>query len=500
LTNSLLRYFFVAFLLLGVSKTQLYGQTTLGVAWEIPSDIDSAHTQLQQFNELGISILEIDSPPEPPIWNQIDRLGFTVYGNLNINFPITHTFSQPDSNLVTRIEKTATRYLSQPSVAAIGLFNYGSIYDPAFRKSAAAFAEKIKRAKEIDIYHKSRAPFPTDSGLVSFSILKVPVTSKNYNSIPVSPTNTGSYFLYAPSKQMKPFLKPFKNFVATVNQSKTNTILVDSGWLLMIIEEHPQFTKILQSLSSQSAPVFPLPNENIPASDNAALPMILLLLVWGTVALHYNTSPLYRKSLFRYFTAHKFFIDDIFKRLIRSPIPAAIIILQNALLISISTYAVFSLLVTPTGQQAFYHHFPELSIAGNTSMSIFVWTFLLVLMFSLLSVIWLYFSHKRIKSFTQIATVFAWPLQLNLLFCTGAVTFFSASVSGSATLFTILSLLLFLLSYAFTAVDISRFVRSKPKYLFKTITPYTITIAGLLVWLFTNDQWMDALTLALNLT
>lgn len=500
MTNFRLRYFFVALLLLGVSQTDLYGQSTLGVAWDVPSDIDSVNTQLQQFHEFGISILEIDTPPTSEVWDQIDSLGFTIYGNLNINFPITHTFAQPDSNLITRIENNTKRYLSQSSVEAIGLFNYGSVYHPAFWKAVTSFSKKIKQAKEIDLYHKSRTALLTDSSVVSFSIVNVPVTSKNVDSLSVSATTTNNYFYYAPSAEMKPFLRPFKDFVKAVNPSENNTIFVNSEWLLRMIEKHPQFTEILQSLSSQSKLIFPLPDEDIPLPGKAAMPMILLLLIWGTVALHYNTSPLYRKSLFRYFTAHKFFIDDIFKRLIRSPMPAIIIIVQNALLLSLSTYVVFSMLLTPLGQQAFFHHFPHLSIVGNSPMSIFVWTFLLVSLLSLLSIVWLYISHKKIKSFTQIATVFAWPLQLNFFFCTGAITFFSASESGNATIFTTLGLLLLLLSYIFSALDMSRFVRSKAKYLFKTIIPYTIIIAGIVVWILTNDQWMDALTLALNLT
>ncbi|PAU93432.1 hypothetical protein CK503_11910 [Aliifodinibius salipaludis] len=501
MTNFRFYYFFAALLLLGVSQTEeLYGQSQLGVVWDIPSNTDSANVQLQQFHELGVSILEIDTPPTREVWNQIDRLGFNVYGNLDINFPVTHTFSNPDSSLITHIENNATSYLSQPSVKAIGLFNYGSVYDPAFWESVTSFAEKIKQTKGIDLYHKSRSALVTDSSVVSFSIINIPVTPKNVYSLSLSAANTNNYLYYTPSDELKPFLKPFKNFVSAVDQSKNNTIFVDSGWLLMMVKTHPQFTEILQTLSSQSELIFPLPNETIPTPDNTVLPMVLLLLIWGSLALHYNTSPLYRKSLFRYFTAHKFFIDDIFKRLIRSPMPAVIIILQNALLLSTATYVVFSIFLTPIGQEAFFHHFPELSIAGNSPLSIFIWTFLLVLLISLSSIIWLYFSHKKIKSFTQIATVYAWPLQLNFLFCTAAITFFSTSESKSAALFTAFALLLFLLSYNFSALDIIRFARSKIKHLFKTAIPYTIIIAGILIWFSTNEQWMDVLTLALNLT
>lgn len=498
--NACLRYFFVSLLLLGVSQTELYGQTRLGVIWDTPNNPDSANVQLQQFHQLGITTLEIDTPPAPQVWSQIDSLGFEVYGNLGINFPLTHTFAHPDSSLITYIEKNVTNYLSKPSVKAIGLFNYGSIYEPAFWQAVASYANNIKQAKEIDLYHKSRTTPPTDSTIVAFTIVNVPVTPENFNSLSFSPTDTSNYLYYAPSDELKPFLRPFKNFVSAVNQSKNNTIFIESGWLLMMIEKHPKFKNVLQSLSSESELVFPLPNETVPAPDHSALPMVLLLFIWGTVALHYNTSPLYRKSIFRYFTAHKFFVDDIFKRLIRSPVPAIIIILQNALLLSISTYAVFSALLTPLGQEAFFYHFPELSVVGSSPISIFIWTLLLALLFSLLCIVWLYFSHKQVKSITQIATIFAWPLQLNFLLCTGTITFFSASETGSATLFTALALLLFLLSYTFSGLDISRFARSKTKHLFKTIIPYVILIAGFTIWFFTNDQWIDILTLTLNLT
>lgn len=500
MTNFRLRYFLIALLLLGGSQTDLHGQSKLGVIWDIPDNTDSANIQLQQFHELGISVLEIDSSPKPRVWNQIDSLGFDVYGNLNINFPVPYTFAYPDSSLITRIENKTTAYISQPSVKAIGLFNYGSVHDPTFWEAAAPFAKKIKQVRQVDLYHKSNTASLRDSSVVSFTVVNVSVTPKNLESLSVSTTNTVSYFYYDPSKNLKPFLRPFNDFISAVNLSNNNTIFVDSGWLFTMIEEHPHFNEILKSLSAKSELVFPLPNENIPTTDNLTLPLILLLLLWGTVALHYNTSPLYRKSLFRYFTAHNFFIDDIFKRLIRSPVPAIIIILQNALLLSISVYGVFSILLTRLGQQAFFHHFPELLVAGKSPLSIFVGTFLLVLLLSLLAIIWLYLSHGKIKSFTQIATVFAWPLQLNFLLCTGVMILFSASGSKNATLLTTLAMLLFMLSYIFATLDISRFVKSKTKYLFKTVVPYSIIITGLFVWLFTYEQWMDVLTLALNLT
>ncbi len=498
--TSKIRFLFVALLLLGISHTSLYGQQRLGVAWNIPGDMDSAQTQLQQFHELGISVLETDRPPSSEVWNIIDSLEFVVYGNLDINFPITQTFSEPDSNLVKHIENSVSNYLSHASVKAIGLFNYGNIREPKFWEAVSPFADRINQVQNLAVYYKTDAPPEIDISSFSFPIINVSVTPKNYNSLAISLEETNRNYQYNPSAELRSLLKPFKNFISSVGPSENSTIFMRSGWVLMMIKNHPEFSAILQSLSSDSKPIFPLPNEKIPAPDTTSLPMILLLLIWGTVALHYNTSPLYRKSLFRYFTAHKFFIDDIFKRLIRSPLPALIIIMQNTLLISTSVYVLFISFISPMGHQAFFHHFTGLDIAGGHPFSIFIWTFIIVLALCLISMIWLYFSHEKIRSFTQIATLYAWPLQLNFLFCTAVITFFSTSGAMYITLFTAISLLLLLLSYIFTALDISRFARFKGKHLFKTVVPYTVIIAGLFVWLFTNNQWLEALTLALNLT
>lgn len=498
--TSKLRLLFVALLILGASQTTLYGQSTLGVTWDVPGNIDSAHTQLQQFHELGISILEIDSQPAPEIWNRINKLGFTVYGNLGINFPISRTFAEPDSSFVTHLENRTSTYLLQPSVKAIGLFNYGNIRTPVFLKAVSPYAAKISGTQNIPLYFKTSTAPETEIPSISFPIVSVSVTPSNYDSLVISTSKNDSKYLYNPSKELKPYLKPFKNFVTAVGPSAGNTIFVRSGWLFEMIKKYPQFSITLRSLSSDQEPVFPLPDEKIPSPDNSSLPMILLLLIWGTVALHYNTSPLYRKSLFRYFTAHKFFIDDIFNRHIRSPLPAIIIITQNALLISISLYVLFSELLTPMGQEAFFHYFTELAIVGQRPLSIFMWTLIIVLILCLISTSWLYFSHKKIRSFTQSATLYAWPLQLNFLFCTATITFSATSGTVFISLLTALALLLVLLSYIFAALDINRFAPFKGKHLFKTVIPYTMIIAGLLGWFFTNDQWLAVLTLAYKLT
>ncbi len=278
-----------------------------------------------------------------------------------------------------------------------------------------------------------------------------------------------------------------------------NPVFLHSDWLFAVLNQHPQFSETLRTISSQTETVFPLPREQLPAPSASALPIIILLVIWGSIGLHYNTSPLYRKALFRYFVAHKFFIDDIFKRQIRSIIPAFTIIIQNALLISACSFAAFSSVLTPIGQEAFFYHFPSIGLWGNTAFSIFIWTFLATILLSLLNIIWLYIAHRKV-SFTQVTTIYAWPLQLNFLICTAAITMYSAGWGSQIiTAFTIISILLPLLSFVFASADTFKFAKSRFLHLIKTSVPYLITLSGLVIWILTKEPWLEILSLTLNL-
>lgn len=494
-----LRYFFILFLLFCSVQTSLHAQQTLGVTWDIPTNPDSAQQQLERFNELGISALEITELPSEDVWKHIDSLGFAVYANLDIQFPTTSTFSDPDSTFIENIQQKSEASLSHPSVKAVGLFNNGNIYKTSFWKAISPFAEELKQVKDIDLYHKSNTAASTDTTVVSSALITVPVTPSNFESLSLPTANVLGY-QYAPSSEIKDRLTPFKHFVESVNLTQNTLIFFDSDWVHLITEKHPQTSEILLSITSESDPVFPLPEETLPTPESTSFPIIALLIIWGTVALHYNMSPLYRKSLFRYFFAHKFFIDDIFKRVIRSSMPAIIILVQNALLLGLAVYSTFSALITSLGQEAFFYHFPHLSLVGSNPLSIFLWTFILILLISFVGIIWLYFTHNKLNSITQIAIVYAWPLQLNFLFCTVAVTFVSPSNPFTAIIFTILATLLFLLSFIFTAMDISRFSKSKVKYHLKTTFPYLLIITGVLGWAISKDEWIEVLNFAINLT
>lgn len=475
-------------------------QHSVGIQWEEPGNQKAAIEQLQRYHELGISILEIQSPLSSTTWEQIDSLGFEVYGNLGIKFPTASTFSDPDSSLINSIENKASAYLSQPSVQAINLFEYGALYEDTFWRGLQTFAEQIKAQRQIDLYFTHRQNVILDTLSADYMFWDVFISPENIHMPSLPQHSAVEGYIFSPSQDLQPYLTPFKSFIdLTIGSGKP--ILIKQNWLDSALDNHPEFAKTLQSITSKSEIVFPLPEESLPTSQVSVLPILLLLIVWGTLAMHFNSSPLYRKSLFRYFTAHKFFIEDIFQRYIRSSFPALLIILQNSFLLAACIYVTLSKLLTPLGQEAFLYHFALFDTFGSGLLSVFIWSLLLVLLISLLSILWLYLSHKRINSLTQIATIYAWPQQVNIILGTIIITLFSAGAGQNIiAAFTLLALIVFILSFFFASVDTVRFARSGILHQAKTSVLYLALWFAIVGWIVSNEQWMEVITLSLSLT
>lgn len=459
-----------------------------------------AFEQLRQFRDLGITKIEVKSELTPYIWQKIDSLEFEVYGSLNIQFPTTSSFSNPDSALINNIQQKASVFLSQPSVRGIQLFSFGAVWNPGFSQVLAPFAKQLTQNRQVELYYTSRQTTANNLSIIDFSIIDIYVTPKNIDSFSV-PNHSGiGGYVYSPAAELEKYITPFKKFLNKTANAPSKTIFLHSDWLAATLEKHTSFSKKLRALATEREAVLPLPEEALPSPESPVMPIILLLLVWGSIGLHYNSSPLYRKSIFRYFTSHKFFIDDIFHRHIRSPFPAISIIVQNSVLISVSILVTFLSLFSRLGQSSFFHHFPGTAILGNTPYSIFTWALLGTLLIPCISIVWHYISNKSLTSFTQIATIYGWPLQLNFLFCTVAITLFASGGSSMLiTICTVLAVTVFLLSFLFTSIDTFRFAKSKVGHQFKTSIPYFIIIGSLIGWMLSYQHWIEAIQLSLNL-
>ncbi len=492
---------FLLFMAFGTAQAQ----RVLGVVWELPDDDSQALQQLQQFQDLGITVLELQQLPSDRLWNEISQRNLAVYGDLRILFPTTHTFARSDSAFHRRVRTKIRAFAAQPSVKALNLFTYGAIHQPSFNRAAASFFHHFSALQSIRTTHTDNRITQSPDAPAEFFRYDIRLTPQDLPSPSIPNSSNIEGYRYSPTTKLRERFLPFKQVIQATASQPQKPFFMESSWLLSMTDKYPELETILPSLASEPEPVFPVPDESLPPPGPSPLPIISLLLVWAMLAFHYNMSPLYRKSLFRYFTGHTFFLNDIFRQHIRSPFPSLIIIIQNALLISAALFTTFINFWSETGLQSLRYHFPDLFLFTGGVYDIFISSFGITLIFSVTSIFWLYFPHKSLRSITQIMTLFAWPLQINIVFGTVAIGIHVSGGSGNAAMITALltglMLVVCLGSFIATSVDAVQSLSGKRlRYISSTTGLYLLILAGLTIWLTAfNDPLWQAVELSLSL-
>lgn len=481
-------------LCMSIFTSTAQAQQSLGVRWSPPDSEAQAVAELQQFREAGVSTVELQSLPSDQVWQVIEDQELRIYGSLGLVFPTAYTFSQADSSFRESISKRISAFTSHPSVKALQLFEFGAIDQAPFREQLIHFFSDLDSTSNIQTYYSGNRLIEQLSGLpVDFMIYELAPSQDDTRAIDVPADESIAGYRYRPTGELQYKLTPLKQLMQQISSQTDQTLYFEGQWLLTMLERYPDLKDTLHTLSTDSEFIFPVPAESFPRATQPSLPIIIFLLVWATLGYHYHMSPLYRKSLFRYFTGHTFFVNDIFRRHIRSPIPALVIIVQHALLVSAALYAVFNTLWSPLGLKALHAHFGSLFFFGAKSYVIFIFALFGVLLFSLASILWLYFSHRSHRSVTQIMTLFAWPLQLNFLLATGVLALYVAE--GSTHMLLMLTLFIFIDtggSFLIAAWDASQTLSAnKIKYLLLTGGLYLVISVAATIWItaFNSPFW-----------
>ena len=459
--------------------------------------------ELNTFKELGISVLEMPTPPSGKLRDKIRAQNLNVWASLGIQYPTAHTFAKSDSAFTAKVMDRATEFLAAPPVRVLILFEHGALGNSQFEKAAASFFNGLpNRSNAIQQAVTVSSIPPEPGGIADFFIYDIRLRPDNIKSpgIPIHDSIGG--YKYSPSDDIRYLLTPFRTVVEQLPQQSAKPLIVESDWLFSMLSRHPQFKRSLHSLTTDTSLAFPVPEESLPVQHSSPLPAIILLLVWGILAYHYHMSPLYRKSLFRYLTAHTFFINDVHHQQLRSSFPGVIIMLQHALLLAAVLFCVSFSAWSPIGLQSFQFHYPELFLFPNAHYNIFILTLVAALLLSAVSILWLSFFHKKIRSVTQIMTLYAWPLQLNFIIGTLAIVVHLSG--GSAHLVAALSgvmLVIFGGSFIISSVDASRFLsKERLRYIALTAGIYIAALLALIIWiLWFQDFFWQAIDLSLHL-
>lgn len=468
----LLRWTLVVFFIF-CNITISYAQKYVGVFLEASDDLEIFTEELSVVKQNNISFVILDHPLNDDQIDRLDQFELYFFINLNNSFISAKEFENNSDKFIGNIKENYIRYHESSS----------------FFSSVIAFSHSSIDKKE---YWDKRLPGLNDSSLVqAYEFKKDSIKSITHD--------------YHGQKVIKVFEaseateKSIHNFKYELEQAD-QLVVVSNEWLKSSIEKFPNLKKAFLEDGEIDSALIPLPKipNQLPVIHWS---IVVLIGLWISLAINVATNPTYLETIPRYFTAHRFYVDDIMSYRERSSGSAVFLLFQHAIFGGLVSYILAKIFISDTGLEALYFHLPYLAIMGKNYFSLFVLTSVLVLIVELIALIWLYFPNKEMSHFNQALNLFTWIFHLDFILVTLMITvYFSGwNTSFLASILAITYVLIWFSSFNITALDASkRLGMKRNSYLLKTIGLHTLVSCALVILLVSFDGWWDVLKLAVS--
>ncbi len=455
----------------------------LGISWSSPPTTSyEIANQLNGFASIGVEVLELAHPVNSALLDSLSNHPFEIFIRFDYRFLTSSEIQESQDDLIQSYSTLIAEYSGYSEVTAFGLYSYSQSFDEHFTEGFQPISTELKKNTNRNFYE---------------------VTSGSSTALDFSITEIASDSIYINNAAL---LLSKENAIGDAKllndlfNSGAELLLLNSSWLSNAIEIHPRLIESLQEMKNGG--LFVLPEQEAPSTSNPLnWPVIVFMLVWLSVGLHLKVSPNYRSLLFRFFTGHRFFVDDIMRYRERSIVSGIFLFFQHAFFSGITLYIVFSTLVSEKGLEALYHFLPLLAITGKNYFSIFITGFLLSLLVQVIGIIWLYLPNKAMTHLSQVMNLFTWIFHLDFLLVSIMLALYLSG--GSSTVIIILSILylvVWLTGFLLTSLDSSKYLqRGRIKYIFYTFGLHTLVNIGIIVFIFANTWIIDTLRLIIFL-
>lgn len=473
------------------------GSKYLGVYLNADEASALTESQLQTFRSTGIRVIQIPDNAPASISELNSAFGFSWIIEHRNPFYFHDSRSDTDSLIISDFHQTARSRYSNSTLPliAINLFQYPFETDNSSTTFMTQLAGIAREYTDVPLFYVSGADterVPLVSGF-SFSSHAVHVDDH--------PSGSGFYHFYPDYNSDYASLSSLKNLMeVSVAAQYQSVILIPANWLLLTTEKHPFLKNTFTEFTNSGEVIFPLPadSDTTPATNWS---VILLMIVLGSYIIHYRYQPVYKKSISRYFTNHKFFVDDILEYRTRSFWPGMILLTQHAFLCGLVFYLISMIFFSATGLQALFHHLPVLALFGTSPFSFFIWGFLTASALQAISVLWIFILNKKLKAVVQAIHLYCWPLHINLIVVMLIVSVYSASPDSA---FLPLLILLFptvwFVSFNVAAIDAAKALRGTSIfYLLFTVGIHVFLISTLIFFLFYTPLIYKSVSLAMML-
>lgn len=492
-----MRYALAVLLLLSLPLGS-FAQQQVGVVWDPPSSHPEARKQIERFEELGIRTVMVQGRIDRRNLNLMESRGIGLYATLPFKFVTSRQIYQVDTTMVNLFAGYLNYYHPYSYLKGISLLAYGSMQDTLFRKRLRGIKRVLRPYTNVPILIEGPAAdlkYLPNNGMDGL-ILRLQQTPNT----PIDP-RIEAVFLEPPASVEEP-VSYLNSFLKNAMLLNNKPLLLPAAWVLDQTQSHPKLSDYIRAKTGAGPELTVQPLPYSPPNSEANWMVLVLVLLWGSLAAHYNFNPLYRRSLFRYFRTHRFFLQDIAEWRFRSLIPGLVLMLQHAALGGVMLQALAQYFLSPLGHEALAHHFSWLQWFGDIYYRYFFLGAFLALVVELTQLLWLFLPNKAFKHLSQVMLLFSWPLQLNFLTVTTSATLLLAGrYQHFALILAAGFFLIWLIGFFAAAFDCLQYTRDgKGTYLFWTVLLKLIIIAALTGWFFYNGSLYEVLQLALHLS
>lgn len=469
-----------------ISYHPVAAQVDFGVVWEPSGNESTLNNQLAALQELGFTHLYIPAENNPDQMALLDNYSFDIHIEPTYRYLLSQTVQQNRTSITDSLLNRVLFYSSYEQVSSIGLFGHSQTYDTLFTKTVIPIVDLLSRQtskKLVTITTAASFKNKGDAFITDYYHLKLHQFSVG-DSLSLPENITGIIYEPASNRIYRP--AAFRHLLQTLARTDTPSVLfITSEWLTLRLAEGQPISDIIAIFKTSEDATFAINNTDTNTSGNH-ISTILLLILFGSLAFHYYNTPAYRKSLFRYFNTHAFFVNDIMAWRIRATLPGVILMIQHALAGGILMYVIFSNLLSITGWQALIHHYPVFYYIHSSLPFMALYGAAFIFAVELFFVLWLYLTNRSVKHLNQIILLYAWPMHLGIIISGLVVILVQYNFSATTLLITAGFYIFFwLIGTLVAVVDLSTGMRQKSnQYIIINFVFLSVLSAGIAIMLY----------------
>lgn len=454
-------------------------RTRLGLsALEIGSTSEFV-AEFPEFRKLGISVLELTHPVDERILNAALEQGFQVLVRSDWKYLSSQKLEENRQRFLATSRDIQLKYARYPAVSSIGLYSFSASYDNDFLEELGQLLPLIQQdSTSLTLYEVTSQPRVALSPLFQLSEFDA---QPGYENILFSTT----------------FAKSDFSSVSNIFEYSPQVLFFDSNWLNDAIQQYPPFKTALMDYASGETFLLPLPSNKTAISYFNWLILIFVLILFSA-GIHIYAFPSYKSLIFRYFTYHRFFVDDVMRYRERSGASGIVVLIQHALLFGLMIAILAKRFITPIGLDAFFSNVTFLALLGRSYLSLFFLGTGLALFVEIIGLLWLYVPSKSMRHFSQVINLYAWVFHVDFILLAGILVLYLATSSYIFLLVLSIAFILnWLLAFYLASTDSAGYLfKGKITYILYTFGLHTVINLIMIVLLFVFPDFLEALELA----